>query len=234
MVIPTLADVYCLNSPRQRLASFSQLLHPTLILINQVKSRKLHSTLRESLLRNLLKIFVCALAWSPSVVVAQDLDTWQANAVPGNFSGSIRARCYTTADPNPEVKYYYKLDQDYLITFFAVLAVNAKFRHFELPLMNFRSPFSQGDDMEIGQNQPLYWSNTLTRNTNAMWELRSCGNVVHHVFDAVASLNTITNELSVSQSTIRSRFNTCERSYRHDRSEIKTIFGEFKCEIIDR
>jgi len=181
----------------------------------------------------------------PSLVAAclgGSLATGEAQSLPENITDPIRARCTSPADPNPDVKYFYKIDGEYSLVFYAVLPGNAKFQLMRLPLYDPNVPeeysLLQVDfwgnplTLEEGATGGFYWAQTDISDGPIMWELRLCGNISHSVYDQVASLNNSTNELTVSQTRIEWIYNSCSGEFQTEAPVVRTITGVFQCEII--
>lgn len=163
----------------------------------------------------------------------------RSQPLPDSIAEPIRARCVSQEDPNPDVKYYYIIDSEYFLKFYAVLPGDAKFHGMRmtlwLPDPNHVSMNHPGRELSHpDESATLYWSETAHNNAPVMWELSSCGNVVHRVSDQVASLNRETNDLSVAQTDIEWIYNTCRGEFLTDAPVVTTVTGVFHCALTSK
>ncbi len=139
----------------------------------------------------------------------------------------IKAQCFSDDEPNSKVKYYYTLEPEngYHLSFYGMLPVHAAFRNFK------------GEAVErypLENPEYIYWEETSTYGERMLWELRDYGNYLHGVYTAGISLNTQSNKLLVTQTSIRWLYYTGSGDFREPFPEIVSRTGEFTCNEINK
>lgn len=176
--------------------------------------------------------------------------TANGQTMPETFVLPTQSVCASPPDQDPDVKFYYRIDGDHVLTFFAILPFNTDFQRMEMALLDLTNPWadlmpSEPADLntsdlasdEVFSMPPdsvhLYWSQTGSSDEAMLWEFRPCGNVSHRAYDNFASLDVAENVLTVVQSRIEWNFNTCRGEFQME-PDIESRTGIFRCEFIDR